>query len=175
MQTKSGVLIPLLLGASLLAASQAWATTLPDSCGPQSASFNISKQKGKSLLPDSSADKATLVFVQRAGLCIGCSTTRVGVDGAWIGANKGSSYFSAAVDAGEHHVCANWGAPLAATEAKLSLTDLQTEAGKTYYFETVITQHQDEAPRLVFKPLSTDEGQFLVSRSALSVAVPKPK
>src|ERR1019366_9119074 len=31
--------------------------------------------------------------------------TKVGLDGAWVGANQGSSYFFFATTSGEHHLC----------------------------------------------------------------------
>src|SRR5208282_4913089 len=33
-------------------------------------------------------------------------TLRVGVDGKWVGADKGNSYISFSVEPGEHHLCA---------------------------------------------------------------------
>ena len=35
-------------------------------------------------------------------------TMRVGVDGNWMGANNGKSYFFFPVEPGEHNVCAEW-------------------------------------------------------------------
>jgi hypothetical protein len=181
MRTRMAVLSSLMAGVSLLATAHAWATSLPASCGPNDVSFNVNTQKGGAL-SSASPDKATLVFVQRNSRCVGCSTTRVGVDGAWVGANKGNSYFAVAIDPGEHHVCANWGAPLARVESKIGLTELQVEAGKTYFFETAVVVPvanaevgQGGAPGMILRQLSYDEGAFLVSRSQLAVALPKPK
>jgi len=164
------------LAVSLVFTAQSWASSPLDSCGAKGASFQITKQKGDPVPNSPSPDKAMLIFVQRNERCVGCSVTRMGVDGAWVGANKGDSYFAVAVAPGEHHVCANWGAPLARTESKIELTDFQAEAGKVYYFETDVESYGDHsAPTMKLKQLSADEGAFLVSRSELAVSVPKPK
>jgi len=169
-------LLVLGLAISFISAAQSWASSPLDSCGAKDVSFQINKQKGDAAKPFSSPDKAKLVFVQRNERCIGCSVTRVGIDGAWIGANKGDSYFAVTIEPGEHHVCANWGAPLARTEAKVELTDLQAEAGKVYYFETEVASYgQNRAPQMNLKRLSSDEGAFLVSRSEMAVATPKQR
>ena len=38
----------------------------------------------------------------------GCLTTKVALDGAWIGANHSNSYLAFAVAPGERHLCVNW-------------------------------------------------------------------
>src|ERR1019366_1867895 len=55
--------------------------------------------------------KALVYVIQDIGSinCIGgCITTKIALDGAWVGANHHNSYFSFAVDPGERHLCANW-------------------------------------------------------------------
>jgi len=169
-------LLVLGLAVSLVSAAQSWAFGPLDSCGAKDVSFQINKQKVDGASPSSSPDKPKVVFVQRNERCIGCSVTRVGIDGAWVGANKGDSYFAVAIEPGEHHVCANWGAPLARTESKIELTDLLAEAGRVYYFEIAVQSYgQDSAPQMKLKRLSSDEGAFLVSRSELAVSTPKQK
>lgn len=174
MRTKLGVFLLSILLTGSVSEGFAGSNGLPQSCGPNDVSFTVSKPK--SAPPAASADKATLVVVQRVGLCVGCSVTRVGLDGAWIGANKGKSFFAVPIEAGEHHICADWGAPLANTEARIGLTDFQADPGKTYYFETEIeTQDPNGAPRMILKQLSADMGTFLAARSEQIVAVPKSK
>jgi len=174
MRTKFGVFLLSLLLTGTATEGSADSNGLPQSCGPNDVSFTFNSQK--SAPPAASANQATLVVVQRAGLCIGCSVTRIGVDGAWVGANKGRTFFAVPIEAGEHHVCADWAAPLASTEARIGLTDFQAEPGKSYYFETVIERNgENEAPRMILKQLSPDMGAFLVARSEQSVAVLKSK
>ena len=62
-------------------------------------------------------------------------TMRVGVDGNWVGANNGKSYFFFQVDPGEHNVCAEWqsGTFKKSSERVGEAIHLPAEAGKTYY------------------------------------------
>jgi hypothetical protein len=150
------------------------ATTLPDACGDEKVKVNVAAHEPSSV-PAASATSAMLVFVQRLSeSCIGCSVTRVGLDGTWIGANKGASFFSVTTAPGEHHVCAFWGAPGARTENKVELTELEALAGHVYYFEIEIGPRSTGEFAMRLKPISADMGTFLVSRSKQSVATPKP-
>jgi hypothetical protein len=62
-------------------------------------------------------------------------TTRVGIDGTWVGATQSKSYFYVSVEPGEHRVCASWqsfvGADVAHSTAAVHLTAV---AAHTYYF-----------------------------------------
>jgi hypothetical protein len=70
-------------------------------------------------------------------------TTRVGLDGAWVGANRGNSYFVFLVEPGKHHLCADWlnakspGHMSGTSYANrlVSLAEFTAEVGKEYYFE----------------------------------------
>lgn len=172
MKSLSAVLLAV---ATCLLAVQCQATTLPASCGDDGVKLDVTTEKAQPI-PAPSANNAVLIFVQRNTRCIGCSVTRVGVDGAWAGADKGNSYFAIAVAPGEHHVCANWEAPLAAIENKIGLTDLQAVAGNTYYFEIEVAMRgPEEVPRMRLKPISSDMGAFLVSRSKQSIQKTKAR
>jgi hypothetical protein len=153
---------------------QACCATLPGACGDNSAKLDVLTQNHPATLPAPNPNSATLVFVQRNIRCIGCSISRVGLDGAWIGADKGNSYFSFAAAPGVHHVCAYWDAPLAKLEDKVGLTDFTAQAGQIYYFEIeVALRGPEDAPTMRLKPLSPDMGAFLVSRSKQSVMAAK--
>ncbi len=58
-------------------------------------------------------------------------TTRMGLDGAWVGVIRHDSYIFVSVAPGEHHACA-------ATQDRkhpgVELVDFTAEAGKVYYF-----------------------------------------
>jgi len=62
-------------------------------------------------------------------------TTRVGIDGSWVGATQSQSYFYVSVEPGEHYVCASWqssvGGPVAHSTAAIHLTAV---AAHSYYF-----------------------------------------
>lgn len=160
----------------LITVGQGRAANLPSACGDDKLKLDVSLQDGQPSTPTASPDKATLIFVQRMGTCIGCSTTRIGLDGSWVGADRGNSYFAVLVAPGEHHVCASWSAPLARMENKIGLTELQAEAGQMYYFEIEVgPRGANDVPVMRLKPISGDMGAFLVSRSKTCVATPKNK
>jgi len=62
------------------------------------------------------------------------ATTRLGMDGTWVGANHGDSYFSLSVDPGEHSICTDWQSALFTRSGLVSAADLNAKAGMTYYF-----------------------------------------
>ena len=45
---------------------------------------------------------------------------KLAVDGAWVGANHGNSYFSVSVEPGEHHVCVTLQSSLVAQRVELA-------------------------------------------------------
>ena len=70
---------------------------------------------------------------------IGTVTTRVGLDGNWVGANHGQSYISFAAEPGEHRVCADWQSSLKGLQKPSGAANLTVEAGKTYYYRSDVT------------------------------------
>jgi hypothetical protein len=62
------------------------------------------------------------------------ATTRVGVDGAWVGANHGDSYFTLLVDPFHHSICTDWQSILYTRSGLASVADLDAQGGEIYYF-----------------------------------------
>jgi hypothetical protein len=86
----------LLLASPVFAQNQTPA--VPQSaCGRGDIQYDVKKDQGQHI-PDADPTKALVYIIQdeqSVGLCIKCTTTtRIGLDGSWIGANNGSSYFS---------------------------------------------------------------------------------
>jgi len=115
--------------------------------------------------------KARIYFIHDSGAVTAVFTlaepTMLGVDGAWVGANHGNSYFSISVDPGEHHVCASsW----YSREAKLVvLAHLQTEADRTYFYRTRLVVLRD-TQYLELDPVDSDEGKYLIASYPLSIS-----
>jgi hypothetical protein len=178
----NGKTIIALFAMLLAGATSSRAVTLPDACGSDQVKFNVKTQRNHSAVPEPGAGQALIVFVEKMnregmGFCLGCNvTTRVGVDGAWAGANKGDSYFTFSVTPGKHHVCVNWQSDLHGLASKSEALAFTAEAGKVYYFETdVLMKSQDAGQhqsyiedRLHVKQVEADEGQYLAKASALS-------
>jgi len=158
----------LLLSLFVPALAPAFATVLPDACGEDKVKFNVDRQKGQPAPGGPSSDKALVVFVEeidKNAPCLGCAvTTRVGMDGAWVGANQGNSYFAVDVAPGEHHVCTDWQSAFGALKAKIGLTAFTAEAGKTYYFKIKVTLKQlsenTSERELELVPMTEDEGKY---------------
>jgi hypothetical protein len=148
--------------ASVQSASAQPASTQP---APQSA-----PEAGKSLV------YVVEVFDKAVGE-LGHPTLRVGVDGKWIGADKGNSYLSFSVEPGEHHVCTNWQSSWKRLSKQAAFTSFTADPGKTYYFRAHITELRGYGGgsnfSLELEPLNGDEGQYLVASSAQSISSAK--
>jgi Protein of unknown function (DUF2846) len=162
----------------LVFASSSWAqTSIPlsqpeDACGPANVNFDVKFDYQGQHLPTYNPSQALVYFVQTQNLdVINRFTVRVAVDGAWVGANHGDSYFFTAVEPGAHHLCARWQSKLSRAQV-ITLNDLDAEAGKTYYFRIKIA---GERAAFSFDLLKTnpDEARLLIERSPYSISQPK--
>jgi hypothetical protein len=147
-------------------------TVLPDSCGNDSVNFDVKTEKGRPEPAAPGAGKALLVvsesFAQNQGFCLGCKvTTRVGLDGKWIGANNGNSYFAVEIDPGEHHLCVGWQSVMGKLKSQVGLASFTAQAGSTYYYESAVKitsygNNSGDERELHLAPLSADDGQYRV-------------
>jgi hypothetical protein len=168
----------LLLCLFFVSAAQAWATVLPDSCGDDKVKFDVTKQKGG--LPPSAPEsgKAQIFFIEamdKTALCFGCDvTSRIGIDGAWVGANHGNSYFAVSVSPGEHHLCVDWQSDFGFLKEKVGLTSFTAEPGKDYYYEVQVEVKRisdDYTERsLHLAAVSKDEGKWRIKKSQVSIS-----
>ncbi len=171
--------------------NQLRASTLPDACGDDKTQFDVKTEKHQPAPAPPTVGIAQIVFVGLVdpgpGGCLGCTfSPRVGIDGSWVGATKGNSYFSVEVDPGEHHLCAAWKS-LRATQGKnVGVASFTAEAGKVYYFqvgirevETGVMGTSGGSPLSIYDwvldltPLSDDEGRYRVKISALATSKEK--
>ena len=158
-----------MLFALSASAQEQWSTVVAP-CGPKATSFEVKLDESKHAIGQPETGKALVYFVQDFGdmSCIGkCGTTRIGLDGNWVGANQHNSYFSVSVDPGEHHVCANMGKTL------LAFAQFTAEVGKLYYFRTRSFSGKYQN---VFDldPLDGDQAKYLIYTYPVSVSHPKP-
>jgi len=144
-------------------------------CASRSTSFDVKLDESKHTLLPPEPGKARVYFIQDLGFvrCLGdCITTKIGLDGTWIGANRQSSYFSVSVDAGEHHLCVNPQSHFASATRYVALAHFTAEAGKVYYFRTRKLGGRDY-PALDFVPVDSDQAEYLIAAYPLSVSHPK--
>ncbi|MGA9981297.1 MAG: DUF2846 domain-containing protein [Candidatus Sulfotelmatobacter sp.] len=168
------IVIVIFLAAS--AFGQQKSVALAAACGPKSTSFNVKLDESQHTLAQPEPGKALVYFVQDIGEvnCFGgCLTTKIGLDGTWVGAIQHNAYFSVSVNPGEHHVCANPQSHVGWISRRVGLAHFTAEAGKVYYFRTrgFIGGNQ-----LLFDldPVDSDQAKYFISSYPLSVSHPKP-
>jgi hypothetical protein len=160
------------------------ARILPAACGEDNVKFKVTVEKGMLEIPPPEAGKASFVFIEnlnKHGVIGSAATTRFGVDGAWVGADKGDSYFVVEVDPGMHQVCANWQA-VSAEGKNVGVLPVKAVAGHVYYFEAAILDRADSmAPpggirvevEFHFVPMNEAVGKQRVSMYGLSTFTTK--
>jgi hypothetical protein len=95
-------------------------------------------------------------------------TTRLALDGAWVGATHSDSYFYFPVEPGEHHLCAIWqGGGLDPTTAPAAV-HFTAQAGHSYYFRAQNGSLKDGTKTIEFGSVDSDEAYLLINRYALS-------
>jgi hypothetical protein len=166
------VLVVVLFVAPVFAQDPAQAVSTRGGCGLAEAQFDVRTDRKQHPVAQPEAGKA-LVYVfedMEHG-----PTMRVGLDGAWVGANKGKSYFFFPVDPGDHQICTNWQSGVFKKTAMRigSAVTVKAEAGKVYYLRTQVYERSEKDSNVKLEPVETAEGQFLVSASAFSTSHPK--
>jgi hypothetical protein len=142
-------------------------------CGPKGSHFDVKRDESQHTLVQPGPGKARVYFLQDIGVepCLGsCGTTKIGLDGEWVGANQGNSYFSVSVDPGEHHVCANLHPQF--SPHTVAFAHFTAEAGKVYYFRTRPFWGKDQL--LNIDPVDSDQAKYLIVSYPLSQSRPKP-
>lgn len=159
----------LLLAGSALA--QQPVDPAASSCGPANAPLHVHLDKRSHDLLPPEPGRARVYFIQEAGTPINLAypTTRVGLDGAWVGALRPNAYFAASVAPGEHHVCAVLHS--LAFGAVTELAQFSAGPDKTYYYRSRLILMQDRV-YLELQPVDPDEALHLIASDPVSVASP---
>jgi len=173
------ILIVAVLASSAFAADQASVAAAESACGPGNVQFDVKTEKNQHPTSLAQGGKALVYVVEsfeKPGNQLAKPTTKVGLDGTWVGANRSNSYFFFPVEPGEHHLCVAWQSILKGYSKKVALTSFSAETGKAYYFRARISEH-DEGHGAWFtldlEPVNSDEGQLLIASSAFSTSHPK--
>lgn len=137
-------------------------------CGPSDITFDVKLDTMHHNLVQPENEKALIYFIQDIGLRSNpYDVTKVGVDGAWLGANRGNSYFSVSVTPGEHHLCIQAQAQHASGKV-IELAHFTAEAGNVYYFR--IRNFMWEAQRILLEPADSDQAQYMINLYPLSTS-----
>jgi hypothetical protein len=168
----------------ILLASPVFAQGAPDTnnplwaCGPAATKFDVTVTPPADVVPAQvpSAGKALVYVIEDLGqgdeVNASSPTFRVGLDGAWIGALKGRSFFSFAVSPGEHHLCSNWQTRGGEYSAFNALANFTAESGGVYYFRLRFPSSY-RVPQIELAQTNRDQARYLVSFSSLAVSQPK--
>jgi hypothetical protein len=161
------VLVTLLLASSALA--QAPAAIATPACGSEKVSFKVKLDESQHVLAQPEPGKARVYFFHDAGtsMTVGYPTVKLGMDGAWVGANHGNSYFSVSIEPGEHRVCVTLQSSLVAQ--RMELAHFTAEAGKVYYYRTRLVMSRS-VELLELDPIDSDQGNYLIASFPLSVS-----
>lgn len=140
-------------------------------CGPAHVSFKVKLDDSQHTLLPPEPGKARIYFIHEVGIAkpiIGYPTSTFAIDGVWMGADHGDSYFSASLDPGEHHLCATLHSSVV---DDVELTHFVAEAGKTYFYRTRPAGSGTEL--LELEPVDSDQGEYLIGHYPLSISKPK--
>jgi len=146
-------------------------------CGASQVSVSVTAQKNQHPFAQPDAGKALVYFLEDDSNFNATPkpTVRVGLDGKWVGATHGSSYFYFPVDVGRHHLCASWQGK--GQEAYAAATDFSARAGELYFFLVRDTflwpKGSDLIRKIDLKTVNGDEGQLLASKYSFSTSHPK--
>ena len=119
------------LPMTILAQDSNAASSGSPGCGDKATKFAVKTVKGQTAA-QREAGKALIYFIEDDSNfnSIPKPTTRVGVDGKWMGATHGNSFLYFSVDPGVHHLCASWES--LAGHRKETATHFTAEAGGVY-------------------------------------------
>ena len=143
-------------------------------CGPDGVNFDVKDDNSQHTVRQPDAEKALVYVIQEIGEgpCIaGCITSKVALDGAWIGANHHNSYLVFSVDPGERHLCARWQSHFGRLDQVAGLTHFTAEPGKVYFFRTRLLDPTHGF--FDFEPVDSDQGKLFVASIPMSVSHPK--
>ena len=143
---------------------------LPAACGNLTVNMAVQLTHNASAAQQPEPGMARIDFIQQSGMpvLIGYPTTKIGIDGQWVGANKKNSYFSVSVAPGEHHLCAKMQSAFLPKD--IELAHMTAEAGKVYYYRTRIFDSKYGPIYLFLTPVDSDEGKYLVASYPLAKA-----
>jgi hypothetical protein len=142
---------------------------VPLICGSGDVNYKVKLDSTPQTQKQPESGKALVYFIHDAGTSavFAYPTTKIGVDGAWVGANHSNSYFSIAVEPGEHHVCAALQSSL--VDDRSEFAHFTAEAGKIYYYRTRLVMSR-EVELLELDPIDSDQGKYLIANYPLSVS-----
>ena len=155
------------------AQDQATAARTAAGCGADTVQFDVKTDKSQHPQGQVPAGKA-LVYIFEVeqtdprDFKIGAVTIRLGLDGQWVGANHGSTYFYFLVDPGDHNLCARLQSSFGRVSKLSSAVSLTAEPGQVYYFLTKVDERSNHNPALGMEAVDPAEAKLLIASASLS-------
>ncbi len=148
-------------------------------CGEVGVKFDVRMEKNQK--PPTAAPGNAMVYVIEDDTNFQSTpkpTTRVGVDGQWVGATHGNSFVGFEVTPGVHHLCTSWqrNVLLGSRNSGMSAAHFTAEAGGVYYYKVADVFLMGDTGNLAstkLTALDSDEGQLLANQYAMSSSSPK--
>jgi hypothetical protein len=160
-------LVTLLLAASAFAQTAPVAPTA--ACGPGNVDFKVKLDESQHMVAEPQPGKALVYFFSDAGTTatLGYPTEKLAIDGAWVGANHGNSYFSVSVEPGEHHVCVTLQSSMVAP--RVELVHFTAEGEKVYYYRVRLVLSRG-VELLELDLIDSEQGKYLIETFPLAVS-----
>jgi len=166
----------LILASLSFAQNAATAAAAAPGCGPADVHFQVKTDQNRHPTIQPDAGKAVVYFLQDDAefLTRPRPTTRMGIDGEWVGATKSNSYFCVLIAPGEHHLCASWqtfeGFGVSHNTAAAHFT---ADPGGVYFFPRDVWIRDLGPAHVELLPLDSDEGLLLASKFSFSTSTRK--
>lgn len=178
-------LVVILFAVSAFAQDQSAIAAAESACGPKDAEFHIKTDNSHRPVLQPDAGKALVYVVEEQKFkAVKDVTARVGLDGTWMGTNRGNSYLFFSIEPGEHHLCADWTSSFLPNERLVTLANFTAESGKVYYFRIRTSGgpasyidgggfQSDHEAAIDLEQVNSDEGKLLVVSYPWSNSQPK--
>jgi hypothetical protein len=164
-------LLSFLLAISIPAGGQTAEAIYKRACGPKASLFDVQQVKGNPHV-EPELGKALVYFIQKESGAY--FTTRVGLDGAWVGVIQRDPYIFTSVAPGEHHACV---ATKDRKPPEAELVHFTAEPGKVYYYlirGIAASTGYGGFATIEVSLADRDEALLLIASDSKSVATPKP-
>jgi hypothetical protein len=172
------LIVVLLFGVPICARAQSSEDQSSGGCGPSKDGWDVKTAKEHPPAPKPQDGKALVyvfqTMVDAPPIGGNKATTRLGVDGAWVGANHGDSYFFFSVDPGEHSICTDWQSTLYTRSGLAAAADLKAQSGATYYFRIRVRDVTNyRSGDVEIAPMDKSEARLLLGKSEFATSHPK--
>jgi hypothetical protein len=143
-------LLPRLVAVSfflfpLFASAASPAITLPDGCGDDGAQYKVKTEKSASLSAAGAGLAQLVVIHSLVGEWGSGPIARVAVDGKWVGAVKGRSYFAIGIPPGTHKVCVSRQSGARLEKENVEVAIVEAKANESTFLNFTINRRQIDA------------------------------